>query len=396
MSFPARGASAFALLLALAAPAFAQSGYYDARFGQAVDVTLDDLLQNPESYDGRAVRTKGRLDFSAADARTYVMKGSFFGAALIQPVPNVQVEWESRARQWVGETIEITGVVQVLNQTATTTPQDQLVAAITFWSYVGPEEDLGDKPLPPGSEMTLEQLVTNPGRRDGQLVRVVGQFRGANLFGDLPVRSRADSDDWVIKDDVFAVWVTGRKPRGRGWELDRSMKRDTGKWIEVVGKPETRRGVVYIRAQRVALTGPPSATARVEPPPPPPPRPRVPPVVVFSLPLDGEAEVPSDSRFTVQFSKDMDKASFEKRVLLRYAGAPQPGDRAFDGARLTYDDGRRALTVDPGDVLRPGRVVELVLLAGILDTDGMTLVPRNAGRVFSGETIDVLRYRTAY
>ena len=56
--------------------------------------------------------------------------------------------------------------------------------------------------------------------------------------------------------------------------------------------------------------------------------------MVFALPLDGDAEVPRDSRFVVQFSKDMDEATFAGHVLLRYAGPVLPGDRAFDGARF--------------------------------------------------------------
>ena len=46
--------------------------------------------------------------------------------------------------------------------------------------------------------------------------------------------------------------------------------------------------------------------------------------MVFALPLDGENEVPSDSRFMVQFSKDMDENTFDGRVMLRYAG-PRAG-----------------------------------------------------------------------
>ena len=38
---------------------------------------------------------------------------------------------------------------------------------------------------------------------------------------------------------------------------------------------------------------------------------------------------------------------------------------------MTYDGGRKALTVDPGDVLRPGREVEILLLPGIVDIDGL-------------------------
>jgi hypothetical protein len=114
-------------------------------------------------------------------------------------------------------------------------------------------------------------------------------------------------------------------------------------------------------------------------------------VIVFALPLDGEEGVATTSRFVVQFNKDMDHSTFAGKVYLRYAGPRLPGDRAFDGVKLSYDDGRRALIVDPGDVLRPGRLLELVLLPGIADVDGLTLVPRPASRAPSG-TVDILRY----
>jgi Big-like domain-containing protein len=248
--------------------------------------------------------------------------------------------------------------------------------SITIWGIV-------DMTPPPGSEKkreykgaSLEQLVMNPGDKDGQTIRVIGQFRGRNLYGDLPVRSQRTSADWVIKDDAFAIWVSGKKPKGSGWELDASLKRDTGRWIEVVGKVSTVNGITYVRAIQVALASAPSALAKAEAPPPPPERPKVPPVVVFALPLDGENEVATDSRFVVQFSKDMDETTFSGRVMLRYHGPVMPGDRAFDGVVLTYDPGRRALTVDPRDVLRSGRAVELLLLPGILDTDGLALAPR--------------------
>jgi hypothetical protein len=247
---------------------------------------------------------------------------------------------------------------------------------ITFWGYLGPEEKVDEKKLEGAPVSTLEWLLTNPGKRDGQLVRVVGKFRGHNLYGDLPTASRRQGGDWVIKDDVYAVWVAGKKPKGKGWELDANLKRDTSKWIEVVGKPVTRRGVVYIEAVHVALSKPPSATADAAAPPPPPPRPRVPPAVVFALPLDGESDVsPDTQRFYVQFNKDMDEASFEGRVELRDEGGQRPGERLFDAVRLDYDPGRRVLIVDPGDVLSYGRELELLLLPGIVDLDGLELVP---------------------
>jgi hypothetical protein len=114
-------------------------------------------------------------------------------------------------------------------------------------------------------------------------------------------------------------------------------------------------------------------------------------VVVFSLPLDGDREVPTDGRFQVQFSKDMNEQTFNGRVVLRYVGRTQPGDRGFDGAKLTYDGGRRTLTVEPGDVLRPGRQIELILLPGIVDIDGLPLAAR-AGKP-AGSAADVLRFQ---
>jgi Big-like domain-containing protein len=159
----------------------------------------------------------------------------------------------------------------------------------------------------------------------------------------------------------------------------------------VVGRPTTIGAVTYLQAMTVSLGSPPKPTADAAPPAPPPARPKVPPVVVFSLPLDGDREVPATGRFAVQFSKDMNEESFKGRVLLRYAGRPQPGDRDFDAARITYDGGRRALIVDPADVLGSGRVVELILLPGIVDTDGMALETR-PGRM-AGQFAEVLRYQ---
>jgi hypothetical protein len=116
-------------------------------------------------------------------------------------------------------------------------------------------------------------------------------------------------------------------------------------------------------------------------------------VVVFALPLDGEAEVPSNGRFQIQFSNDMDEASFKGRVLIRYAPPPRAGDRAFDGAKMTYDGGRKALTVDPGDVLRAGREVEILLLPGIIDIDGQELVARPGREGGPMGATDYLRYQ---
>jgi hypothetical protein len=383
-----------ALALFVAHPAFSQqddaANRYEMLYGTPVDVSLSDLVQNPMAYSNRAVRTTGRLEMSPSiqNRRTYILADSAVDTALVQPVPEMAAEFESDAMRFLGRQTQITGLVQELSGALGNPNQPRI--GITFWQFMGPPEEVKG-PLK-FVDVSLESLVSRPGKVDGQTVRVVGKFRGRNLYGDLPSRSERASGDWVIKDDLYAVWVSGRKPKGSGWELDANLKRDTGKWIEVIGKPETRNGVTYVRAAQVRITDPPRPTADAAPPPPPPERPKVPPVVVFALPLDGEGEVPSDSRFIVQFNKDMDEATFNGHVMLRYSGPTLPGDRQFDGLKLTYDQGRRALTVDPGDVLRPGRQIELMLLPGIADVDGLTLVPRPGQQVDGA--VDVLRFRT--
>jgi len=244
-------------------------------------------------------------------------------------------------------------------------------------------------------ETTLEDLISRPEQFDGKTVSVRGQFRGENLFGDLPSSSRARSSDWVIKEDLFAVWVTGKKPKGAGWSLDASLKRDTGKWLQVMGRVRVANRVVTLEAVDVTLSKPPGEAAKVEakpePTPPPPPRPKRPPMVAFSLPLDGEREVPRDSVFKIQFSHDMDEATLKEHVLFRYAGRVQPGDNALDAVKVSYDGGLRTLRIDPGDLLRPGRIVEVVLLPGIQDLDGAPLETRPGIR--PGAAADVLRFQ---
>jgi hypothetical protein len=386
-------AAAWVAIAVLALPAGARAqGYdeYEVRYGQPVDVSLVDLVSTPSAYRDKAIRTSGRLSFdtSVVGARAFVLEDGLTVAVRLRPMPDIAPNFETEALRMMGQKLEVTGVFS--ESTSGLSQGSAPAGIIQFWAYLGPPEKEGKGPIK-ALEVSLETLVTAPGRHDGQTVRVVGQFRGANLFGDLPSHSQRRSSDWVIKDSLFAVWVTGRKPQGDGFRLDGGLKRDTGKWIEIVGRVETKGGVTYLQAERVSLGSPPRASARVEPPPAPPERPRLPPVVVFALPLDGDADVPQNSRFQVQFSKDMDQASFAGRVVLRYVGPTLPGDRIFDAVKLSYDEGRRALTVDPGDLLRPGRVLELLLLPGIADAEGMTLAPRTGSAI--DEVVEVLRYQ---
>jgi hypothetical protein len=312
-------ALAVPLLAMLAAPSVAQVNEYEMRYGgQVVEVSVDNLLQMPESYAGRAVRTRGQLEMvpGRTDVR-YALRGTFGGYLQLVPVQEVGASWEQEARTFTGREVEITGGVESGQDT-----NGQNIVYLLFWSYLGPPDEKAARTS--STPLTLEELVTKPQRYEAKTVTVRGQFRGQNLFGDLPSASRERSADWVLKDDVFSVWVTGKKPKGPGWNLDAGLKRDTGKWLQVTGRVRVNGRVVTLQALDVALAKPPSAEAQAQapPPPPPPPRPRKPPVVVFGLPLDGERDIPPDTVFQVQFSKDMEESSFKDRVVFRYAGRP--------------------------------------------------------------------------
>jgi hypothetical protein len=110
-------------------------------------------------------------------------------------------------------------------------------------------ERTGDTPM-----SALEDLVLGGGELGKETVEVVGQFRGANLFGDLPDGSQRKAGDWVIRSGDAAAWVTGKKPKGKGWALDPSSRGDCKWWLHVKGRAERRDGVVYIRAKKVSLT----------------------------------------------------------------------------------------------------------------------------------------------
>ena len=385
-----RLAPALVLSLGLAAAADAQVNEYEARYGPTIEVSVDSLLDMPEQYSGRAVRTRGQFEMiPTGRGQQYGLRGTFGGYLYIYPRQEIVATFEQEARRWTGREVEVQGSVDRGQDQETRQP----IVYIAIWAYLGPPDD---KPMkrPDSPDTTLEDLVTKPERYDGKTVNVRGQFRGENLFGDLPSSSRDRSSDWVIKDDVFAAWVTGKKPKGSGWSLDASLKRDTGKWLQVMGRVRVRNHVVTLEAMDIVLSKPPQlsvAEAKAEPTPPPPPRPKRPPLVAFSLPLDGERDVSPDSLFLIQFSRDMDEPSLKDRVLFRYAGRPQPGDNALDAVKISYDGGLRTLRVDPGDRLRPGRVVELVLLPGIVDIDGTPLETRPGIR--AGSATDVLRFQ---
>jgi hypothetical protein len=130
-----------------------------------------------------------------------------------------------------------------------------------FWSYaVAPSR--GPQSARTGL-LAVEDLVTQADSVVGEMVKVQGQFRGRNLFGDLE-NAASPPDGWVIRDGAYSIWVYGRRPRGEGWSLDPSSRSDARKWVQVTGRLDRSGGVLRLKAMEVSLV-PRPPTAAVTP-----------------------------------------------------------------------------------------------------------------------------------
>jgi hypothetical protein len=237
------------------------------------------------------------------------------------------------------------------------------------------DADVADPDIDTSSLSTLDlrELVGDPAPHLGKQVMVLGKFRGSNLYGDLSIKHKRTPRDFVIKVADSAIWVTGRRPRGKGFRLDPSKRRDTGEWLRVIGEPFEDQGTVYLRAAKIEIAEDPNdpdlepeRMAREEKEPGPPPE------VTFSIPIAGERDIPLTSEFRVQFSKDMKEESFHRNVDLLYADDDGIGN-PFPDLAVTYDGTSRTLIVRPGKELAPGKEIRLILYDAISDEEGQKL-----------------------
>jgi hypothetical protein len=247
------------------------SGSLESVYGVPEPVELEEIARGVGNYHKKTVRTKAVIDHFGSGY--YLLRGP--GGVQVLGIPVAELAYENV----LGREVEIVGLVrqipeqqQVLRCGPESQCEDPLLPAlpnrrsqlamppqsITYWKIVELTDPGG--PRPAGKDLTLESLVFKPGQHDNQMVRVIGQFRGRNLYGDLPAKSERGPLDWVISEGPYAVWVIGKKPKGSGWSLDVMLKSDSGKWIEVRGKPETVDGVTYLKAHDVRLTRGPTST----------------------------------------------------------------------------------------------------------------------------------------
>ena len=221
---------------------------------------------------------------------------------------------------------------------------------------------------------TVRALALAPDRFVDQTVKVIGRFKGRNLYGDLPVALAKGKWDFVIQSADGALWVTGVRPRGKGFDLDPGKRVDTGRWVEVTGVVKREGATTYIDAAGVALAAAPEdqpvEVMLPDAPPPPPPE------VIFSAPVVDDTDVDRSAPVRIQFSVDMAPKSVRDRVRVTYVareGGPAPPPPPVFTA--TYLDATHAVEIKFAQPLEPFQQVRVELLEGISTLDGQLLKP---------------------
>ena len=238
-------------------------------------------------------------------------------------------------------------------------PGEELLLSVTTVTKADPD------PMP-----TLRAIALEPWKYEGQSVAVTGQFGGRNLFGDVPAAPAKDKYDFVLRNTEGAVWVTGLRPKGKGFDLNVDARVDTSHWLQVSGLVKRERGLVLLEAKSIAPTQAPATRVVIVEPPPPP---KEPGEIVFSSPTDGETNVPPSASIRVQFSRGIDPPTLNGRFRFTYIGGAPP-DGTMD-VQATYDVGTHAVVLKLSKPLEPFRTVKLELLDGVKTFDGATIKP---------------------
>jgi hypothetical protein len=246
-------------------------------------------------------------------------------------------------------------------------------------SWPRPGEELllqvtGVVPSQPMVTPSLRALALEPWKFAGQTVTVTGNFRGRNLFGDLPDAPGKGRYDFIVRGGEGSVWVTGLRPRGSGFDFDVDRRIDSNRWLEITGPLLHDRGLVRIQATKIALA---KAPDRSEPAgddgAPVSAAPPTPAEIVFNSPTEGETEVSQATSVRVQFSKGIAEASLTGRVRASYVGAPAGTEGP--ALKTTYDGANRAIEIKFAQPLEAFRTVKIEITEGVTAFDSAPLAP---------------------
>ena len=233
-------------------------------------------------------------------------------------------------------------------------------------------------PPPGAADVTsppLRSVAMEPSRFENQKVSIVGQFRGRNLFGDLPEAPVQNRYSFVVRANDAAIWVMGLQPKGRDFNFDPSRRLDSGRWVKVGGTVKTAKGLTWLEGASIELTPEPQQTTEVEIDLPPPP----PVEVLFTAPSQGEADVRLTERIRMQLSRDLNPETLKDRIRITYSasdskerGEAQPPSIPYT---TNYVKENRALEIRPAEPFERFRAVTLEILPGVKGTDGGEMPP---------------------
>jgi hypothetical protein len=239
----------------------------------------------------------------------------------------------------------------------------------------------------PPTGTSIRTLVLSPSRYLDQKVSITGQFAGRNLLGDLPEAPAMSRYDFVVRMADAAIWVTNLRPRGKDFELSLDARIDTGRWVQLSGVLQQRRGLQWLDAtgSTITLAKPPpetTAEAAIRVPAGPPPE------VIFSTPTQDEIDVQMGTNIRIQFSRDIAQASLRNNVSITYdeaeAKARGVANAPIIDFTTQYIPANRVLEIRFAKPLERFRTVRIELNEKILGTDQQALVPWKLSFVTGG------------
>jgi hypothetical protein len=214
------------------------------------------------------------------------------------------------------------------------------------------------------SAPTIRDLALQPWKFDGQMVTVTGNFRGRNLFGDVGGAPNQGRYDFVLRGSEGAVWVTGMRPKGKGFDFDIDRRIDTNQWLQVEGMVARKGGLVTIQATAISLAQKPEDRPEPTEDTSAPPVPILPGEVVFSTPTGSETDVRPTTTVRIQFSRGLKESTIDGHLRATYSGTSMPLDFT-----TTYDAATRSVEMKFAASLKPFSTVHVETLDGLKTFD---------------------------
>ena len=221
---------------------------------------------------------------------------------------------------------------------------------------------------------SIRSFILEPERFKNQTVTVIGQFRGRNLFGDLPSAPRQSQYDFVLKSGEAAIWIVGLQPRGKNFDLDINTRVDTNRWFKITGALHQKTGLVMIEGTSIAATETQTSVSN-NPIKLIPSSSSLPPItVVFSDPTPGEIDVDHTKLVRIQFERHIKTSTLVGRVKIMYLDDKKTESDSLEW-QSNYNAEVRALELKFAEPLKPYSTVRIELLDGIESLDGALVLP---------------------